>query len=509
MSVTAPQKPQPHLLAKLAAANQNTNGDENNSNLHSNGSATPALNSAHIGKHLALIGKQASDNFHADRKDSASDNQASSEFKQQFSELANDPAAFTQLMNDVFGNDIDIAQTETFRIAALNGNFNWLPDTAFVSAENMNGAMAAYSTENNTIYINEDIKGTDLAQQYYSEEAGHFLDATLNTADTIGDEGELFQLRLSGQDVSENQINELTAENDHGTINIDGVEQTVEFGIFKKFTKWVNKKIITPVVDVIVKPIVDIAKRGIDVVVDTIEYVAEGAADVLSGHVSRGLGKLIRSPFKLAGDIIGVVYDAIIIALERAAHVVDQVFNLGDQRGLTPAEITHLTPIFGPSFDYSEIKIKTGGTWNSLSNQDGGTTIRNTVIMSASDENGAPHYDENGVLTPIGLSLLVHEVAHVWQYQQEGVGYIHSSSGEQINDNWFGGKDAYQWQHSVIAGVEFKDLKVEQQAQLIQDIGAAIHRGEFTETDFEIDGVAVDADQWRIIDDAHKAVFAA
>lgn len=512
--------------AKLSSANQSEHLGSAKNNLPQGGSEPAQI---HSGKQLNWLGEQAAGSFHSNQGKFSQHQDISAEFKQQFFELANSRDEFNQLMEHVFGGDIDIAQTDAFRTAALNNDFSWLPNIEYVSAENMNGGMAAYSSTTNTIYINEDIKGTALAQQFYSEEVGHFLDNAINESDTSGDEGELFQLRLAGEQLSTSDVDALSVENDHGTIIVNGEQQDVEFGFFKRLGRAISRpikkhiidpikeniiepikeKIIDPINKVIIQPVLDIVKGGVDAVVDTASYLVSGVKDVLDGHVSDGLKKIFNSPIKAIQNGVGAIYDGFVVVVERVFHVIDKLFNLGDQRGLSADEITHLELVYGDSIDYSEITIHRGGTWDSLTNPTDGVTIRNDIYIPNKDDSDRPYYDTAGNLNALGLQLLVHEVAHVWQYNNDGLDYINSSSTAQINNKWFGSKDPYRWEDAVAAGVTFENMGVEQQAHLIEDIGVALHNGTFVAGNFEVNNLPLTdpSPEWTIILNARDAIL--
>ena len=68
---------------------------------------------------------------------------------------------------------------------------------------------------------------SDLAAILAAQDEVTICDA--NTADTRGDEGELFRRTLSGERLTRRQVAEIRAEDDHGIIEIDGREGAVEF----------------------------------------------------------------------------------------------------------------------------------------------------------------------------------------------------------------------------------------------------------------------------------------
>ena len=154
-----------------------------------------------------------------------------SAFKQEFAAKAANKQEFDAFMQQVYGDKYDKGMAEQFRQQALAGDFSFLPDVKFVDAATLQGDNGAYNAEEGVVYINKDLAASDPAKaaQTFVEEAGHHLDAKLNTADTQGDEGEMFRRVLGGEQLSQQQINEIRNDDDHGTITVDGKQVEVEF----------------------------------------------------------------------------------------------------------------------------------------------------------------------------------------------------------------------------------------------------------------------------------------
>ena len=161
------------------------------------------------------------------------------QFSADFASKAQDPQAFHQLMSQVYGKGYDRKKAEAFRQRALKGDFAWLPKVRFLKDSDISGANGAYDKASGTIYLNEKLADQpELAAVTYAEEVGHHLDTELKSEDTAGDEGEMFRRLLGGEELSKSQIAEIRAENDKGTIVVDGKQVEVEF-----FLKKVKKKL--------------------------------------------------------------------------------------------------------------------------------------------------------------------------------------------------------------------------------------------------------------------------
>ena len=151
-------------------------------------------------------------------------------FAQEFTRLAQDPAGFHALMRQVYGSGYDVKAAEQMRQRALSGDFSWLPEVRLVGADTLGGANGAYDSKSGVVYLNAALAGdVETLAQTYLEEVGHHLDTRLNRTDSRGDEGELFRRLLAGERLSGAQIEEVRAENDHGTIVVDGRAVEVEF----------------------------------------------------------------------------------------------------------------------------------------------------------------------------------------------------------------------------------------------------------------------------------------
>ncbi|MEM7624455.1 MAG: hypothetical protein AAF333_02380 [Planctomycetota bacterium] len=253
-------------------------------------------------------------------------------FKAQFAELAADKAAFHALLKQSFGEGYDATAAEAFRKAALAGDFSWLPAVAYVSDEKLGGALGAYDRENNVVYLNRTL-ATDpaFAASIYVEEAGHFLDTKLKTADTAGDEGELFRRLMAGENISAADRAAMLAENDLATININGkdivVEQWNPFKAIGKAAKKVGKavskaaKAVGKAVASAAKAVGKAIKAGVDFMVNkilspvvkalinTLGPLVEKLGKELAPLIAAG-GKVVELLEKVFGPVMKVIGDA-------------------------------------------------------------------------------------------------------------------------------------------------------------------------------------------------------
>ena len=109
--------------------------------------------------------------------------------------------------------------------------YGW-PRLVLVDDDVLHGARAAYDRASDTIYLSRQFlatTGTDAVRAVLIEEIGHAIDARVNAADSPGDEGAVFASFVLGQDPDANALTALRAENDSGTITVDGKSLSVEF----------------------------------------------------------------------------------------------------------------------------------------------------------------------------------------------------------------------------------------------------------------------------------------
>ncbi|ASJ74847.1 hypothetical protein [Granulosicoccus antarcticus] len=432
------------------------------------------------------------------------------DFVEQFSNLATDKEAFHATLQDVFGDNHDTQAGEAIRQQALAGDFSWMPEVRFVDAAVLEGAQGAYDSTNDRILISADLKGTTQGAAVLTEEVGHALDNRLNTSDTAGDEGELFQMLLSGKAPSTEQRQAMLVDNDHGSIVVDGEEVAVEFFSFNPFRplesildeiipddpvqEFIQEEIIDPVEDFIedeiiepidehiVQPVIDLGESIIDITVDIFTSPVELGQVAFAG-IDDFVSALGDGDWSAAGQAIvdnfvdsfhaanGQLTDTLVMSLHMAVNLVESTAGIIEERPLSQNEIDYLRPIFGNSIDYSEVTVQSGGVKELLNMR--ANVVGNDIFMSEDDfADGGPG------LTDAGLVTLGHEMGHIWQFQTQGPEYIHTALADQENhgSQGVGTGEAYDWLHVADQGVSFSDMGPERQAELASFIGQIIHK---------------------------------
>jgi len=92
----------------------------------------------------------------------------------------------------------------------------------------------------------------------------------------------------------------------------------------------------------------------------------------------------------------------------------------------------------------------------------------------------------NLILVPYGEALptrkLIHELAHVWQYQSRGTSYISDSACRQAGA-WLRGDFRRAYRYRLVRGKDLLDYPAEEQAQIIEDLWAGDLLGTLAEAE--------------------------
>lgn len=151
-------------------------------------------------------------------------------------------------------------------------------------------------------------------------------------------------------------------------------------------------------------------------------------------------------------------------------------------RKLFPWEIDEIRPIFGISMNYDRVRIHEHNPWPDRIDRLGrklkgmpepsehshnAITLGNHCYFPVSLPSELP--DPND---PINYKVdwLVHELTHVWQFQQMGWSYLWKALIAQFKEKAkaydFGGEDGLQ--KSRQKSIKFKDFNPEQQGNIVQ-----------------------------------------
>jgi uncharacterized protein DUF4157 len=130
-----------------------------------------------------------------------------------------------------------------------------------------------------------------------------------------------------------------------------------------------------------------------------------------------------------------------------------------DSRSLSEAEIDAARKVFGSSIKYESVRIEKMGGFTELINGSRAYTLGNTINLPGKVHAYPSQY----------VSIIIHELTHVWQYQHGGWGYIPNALLAQT----FG--DGYDFGKALRQGRPWAKMNPEQQAQMIQDAFRAVY----------------------------------
>ncbi len=186
------------------------------------------------------------------------------------------------------------------------------------------------------------------------------------------------------------------------------------------------------------------------------------AGGLIGGLAGAGIGAMFGPAGAILGGLVGLIGGALLGNLNTRS------------RKLKPGEIEHAKTIFKDSIDYSKIEI----TRDSLFAVGAPRTIGNTIHLKSDEKwqefkgDTLDLSDESSTqIRPTGEQVLIHEMTHVWQYQNGGIAYMPKSIISQIKASVSGGDrgGAYEWRDAIKNGTAWEDLNPEQQAKLVED----------------------------------------
>lgn len=200
---------------------------------------------------------------------------------------------------------------------------------------------------------------------------------------------------------------------------------------------------------------------GLDDIKDALGKLLASVKDQI---IERGMDGLFAALEALPGDI----------GNEELRRLQDLGQVKAPERRLTAEERASLEAIYGDSIDYDAVVVREGdiGLFN---RDDRPLVLGNTILVPEG------RLDDDG---QISGGDLIHEAAHLWQFQHGGIDYIK----ESLEDQGQRGSGAYDYEADVLAGKPWDELGPEQQAHLIEE---AYEQGYFDANGrgrFEING---------------------
>jgi outer membrane lipoprotein SlyB len=175
------------------------------------------------------------------------------------------------------------------------------------------------------------------------------------------------------------------------------------------------------------------------------------------------IGGLLGGPIgALVGGVIGLIGGAIVGEVTTTRS-----------RPLTKEEQDYAHDIYLESIDYTKITI----TRDSVLAAGAPRTIGNTIHLKSTPPWN--HFKGDTMeLTEKGRLTLIHEMGHVWQYQNGGLAYIPLSIIAQIKAAVSGGDrgGAYDWRAAHDAKIPWENWNPEQQAEAIEDYNKLLRK---------------------------------
>jgi len=140
---------------------------------------------------------------------------------------------FMSVLQEAFGDRLDLGAAESLRQQWTNHDFSTLPALELRSTADLSGALGAFSKDTQTIYLSKDYlhqrsTTASAVTNILLEEIGHAIESKLSNTDAPGDEGSLFSKLIWQQTLSPLQLEFLKSENDNSILFLDGKQVSLE-----------------------------------------------------------------------------------------------------------------------------------------------------------------------------------------------------------------------------------------------------------------------------------------
>ncbi|MBI4784763.1 MAG: DUF4157 domain-containing protein [Oscillatoriophycideae cyanobacterium NC_groundwater_1537_Pr4_S-0.65um_50_18] len=181
---------------------------------------------------------------------------------------------------------------------------------------------------------------------------------------------------------------------------------------------------------------------------------------ILGGVAGAALGAFLGPVGAIVGGLVGLVVGA---AIGNDATT--------RSRNLAQPEIDMAQEIFQDSLNYRDITI----TRDSLYAVGAPRTIGNTIHLKS---DWGHFVGDTLELSDRGKETLIHEMTHVWQYQNGGLAYMPLSIIAQIRAAVGSGNRnaAYNWRAAHNAGTPWENWNPEQQAEAVEDYNKLLQK---------------------------------
>jgi hypothetical protein len=137
-------------------------------------------------------------------------------------------------------------------------------------------------------------------------------------------------------------------------------------------------------------------------------------------------------------------------------------------RNLTSGEITIAQSIYGSSIIYNRVKIHDGKYFFGQPSNSG-MTPRGEIYA-----HGTAYHADYSFETASTQAFFIHEMCHVWQYQNDILNVIWSAITEQVSHGF---DYAAAYPYLLEADKNLTDYDMEQQASIVEDYYRVVKRG--------------------------------
>ncbi len=203
----------------------------------------------------------------------------------------------------------------------------------------------------------------------------------------------------------------------------------------------------------VVHAVFDLLASFVKAVVNIIGGVIAGIIRFIGGAIGGLLAWDGRLFIKSLGDIGSSIAGPVLVFLGKVLALIQAIFGLQwGERPLTQKEHDLLRRVYRGSVALYDIRIVPDWTFYSLPNSRP-FTLGNTIYLK-------------GVNSTANPDVLVHECAHVWQYQHGGDRYASDALYAQATV-----PNTYSWEAELARGhLRWRDFNKEAQAQFLQDV---------------------------------------
>lgn len=227
-------------------------------------------------------------------------------------------------------------------------------------------------------------------------------------------------------------------------------------------------------VDLVVDEGAELVAPLIDAGEEAITWALDAGADLLGPALDLGsdvFGWLMDRGSELT-DSIGDLWNKGGEVLEDIAEIfgadTENAGPLSD--AMSEEQLAFLHELYGDSLDLSQVRYTRDGLTPMIAGAP--NTVGNTINLVS--KWGPDIFDENGQITPEGMELVIHELAHVWQYQNDGWDYMPEAIWANAYHTVVDGDrdEAYRYDTSM----DWEGMNPEQQGHAVEKAGYLLWR---------------------------------